>query len=81
MTGPSGKGGIPPLEPPIEMLKDLASAVQNGIGSYEAASSPQDKAAALKEVQAGASKLALHTTPLPQRYLDLVYDHCSAILC
>lgn len=66
-------GGPPPLAPPLDLLKSLATTIQDGISSYESSSTPEEKASALGRIQQSAAKLTTSTTPLMQQVLEFAF--------
>jgi hypothetical protein len=63
--------GPPPFEPPVEILSSLSDSIQAALAQYAAASTPQEKASALKAIQATSSKLSTATSPIQQRFMEL----------
>jgi O-methyltransferase domain len=63
--------GPPPFEPPIAILASLSDSIQASLTQYASASTPQEKASALKVIQSTSSKLSLTTSPIQQRFMEL----------
>ncbi|KAH8775107.1 O-methyltransferase-domain-containing protein [Hyaloscypha finlandica] len=63
--------GPPPFEPPVEILSSLTDSIQAALAQYAAASTPQEKASALKAIQSTSSKLSTATSPIQQRFMEL----------
>jgi len=63
--------GLPPFEPPVEILSSLSDSIQAALAQYAAASTPQEKASALKAIQATSSKLSTATSPIQQQFMEL----------
>jgi hypothetical protein len=63
--------GAPPFEPPVEILTSLSTSIQASISQYESAKAPEEKAAALKAIQAASNKLTRVTAPIQQQFMEL----------
>ncbi|KAE9363222.1 S-adenosyl-L-methionine-dependent methyltransferase [Stipitochalara longipes BDJ] len=63
--------GPPPFEPSIEKLSALSDSIQASLAQYASASTPQEKASALKALQTSSSRLSTATSPIQQRFMDL----------
>lgn len=68
---PAKGQGPPPFEPSIEKLSELANSIQASLAQYSQASTPQEKASALKVIQSTSSRLSTATSPIQQRFMEL----------
>jgi O-methyltransferase domain len=66
----SGRGP-PPFEPPVEILSSLSDSIKDALAQYTQASTPQEKASALKAIQSTSSKLSIVTSPIQQRFMEI----------
>jgi O-methyltransferase domain len=75
MTGstppPTGVQELAVLGPPIPVLSSLSTTIESAVSQYESAKSPEEKALALRYIQAASTKLSRMTTPIPQQFIEL----------
>jgi hypothetical protein len=67
----AGSPGLPPFEPPVEVLSSLSTTIQVSLAQYDKAKTPAEKAAALKEMQRASTQLSRVTAPIPQQFMEL----------
>jgi hypothetical protein len=63
--------GPPPFEPPVELISSFSTSIQTSVSQYENAKTPEEKAAALKAIQASSIKLTRATSSMNEQWVEL----------